>query len=215
MSIATNLSDKVNPNLGKKVTTADILSYLREKYQFDAYKKQYVSFEELRMGSGFKTSSLQAIDFWCMDTWGGQIRTAYEIKTSRSDFLVEIKNPAKRRVSLLVSNYFYFITPKGMVKIEEIPPDCGLIEVWWTNNDHDVECTLNRNEQMLSTMEKSNAEYAERGSSFCYKPKLELIPDRKELLTAQTVLQAPMRDSLPPSWNFVSSLARRMHKEGK
>ena len=41
----------------------------------------------------------------------------------------EIKQPKKRQQALEVSNYYYFATPKGLVKQEEIPPECGLVEI--------------------------------------------------------------------------------------
>ena len=91
-----------------------------------------VLFRELRVGTGFGRVNQQRIDAWAMDTWpsGLMTRTAYEAKVSRSDFLVEIRNPIKRRAALLFSNLYYFVTPPGMVKPEEIPAECGLCECW-------------------------------------------------------------------------------------
>jgi len=48
-------------------------------------------------------------------------RVCYEVKTSRGDFLSELKQPLKRRLGMRYSNEFYFVTPAGLVKAEEIP----------------------------------------------------------------------------------------------
>jgi hypothetical protein len=39
-----------------------------------------------------------------------------------------LKQPMKRRAAMAISNYFWIAAPKGVVKPEELPPDCGLIE---------------------------------------------------------------------------------------
>ena len=38
-------------------------------------------------------------------------RVCYEVKTSRADFLSELKQPLKRRIGMRYSNEFYFVTP--------------------------------------------------------------------------------------------------------
>jgi hypothetical protein len=55
-------------------------------------------------------------------------RVCYEVKTSRADYLCEIKQPLKRRIGLRYSNEFYFVTPAGLLSLSEIPVECGLIE---------------------------------------------------------------------------------------
>ena len=52
-----------------------------------------------------------------------------EIKVSRADFLAEIKRkPLKRRAGLRLSNESYFVAPKGIIEIDELPPEAGLLE---------------------------------------------------------------------------------------
>jgi hypothetical protein len=107
---------------------------------------QWAFYRELRAGTGYgiydyekkkKNSSNpeQRFDAWAINLYPSKKheRIAYEIKVSRGDFLHEIKNPEKREQALELSNYFYFATPKGLVDVDEIPPECGLIEV-----DHDL-----------------------------------------------------------------------------
>jgi len=52
-----------------------------------------------------------------------------EMKTSRADFLSELKHPLKRRMGMRYSNEFYFVTPATLVSVGEIPPECGLVVV--------------------------------------------------------------------------------------
>lgn len=70
------------------------------------------------------------IDLWAMNLLPSKrVRTAYEIKVSRSDFLQELRHPEKRAPALHVSDQFYFATPPGLVRPGELPEECGLIEV--------------------------------------------------------------------------------------
>lgn len=75
-----------------------------------------------------------------MHLWpsSGFTRYAYEVKVSRSDFLREKKNPLKTRAAYLMSNYFSFVAPMGMIKPEEIPVEAGLIEVDAEERLHDT-----------------------------------------------------------------------------
>lgn len=52
----------------------------------------------------------------------------YEVKVSRGDFLQEIRKPHKRAYAVAVTHEFYFCAPAGLLKVEEIPEDCGLVE---------------------------------------------------------------------------------------
>ena len=44
-------------------------------------------------------------------------------------FGTELKNPLKKKVGMRYSNEFYFVTPGGLLTAEEIPVECGLIEI--------------------------------------------------------------------------------------
>jgi hypothetical protein len=92
---------------------------------------EWVYLKELRIGGGHAKESLQRLDAFALSYLPSRQNKAvvYEVKSSRSDFFSEIKKPIKRRKGLTFSNEFYFACPQGLVKIEEIPPECGLIEV--------------------------------------------------------------------------------------
>ncbi len=95
---------------------------------------------ELRLGTGYTCrvsgrrvlSEVEArVDAFAINAYPSKRcqRVAYEIKISRSDFTREICQPLKRRPALLLTNQFYFVTPAGLLKPEEIPQECGLMEI--------------------------------------------------------------------------------------
>ena len=65
----------------------------------------------------------------------------YEIKISRSDFRADFKKTFKHKLLskkadylpsatlYMTANYFYYVTPKDLVKVEEVPEYAGLIYV--------------------------------------------------------------------------------------
>ena len=88
----------------------------------------YIAIAEFRPGTGYGINADRFIDFYVIDCYSGCGATAFEIKVSRSDFLLELKKPEKRRLSLHFSNQFFFVAPKGIIKPNELPPECGLVE---------------------------------------------------------------------------------------
>lgn len=118
------------------MTSADIIKALRKRHG----NREWAFFPELRVGTGYQTRRLakqginpeQRLDAFAFNLYPSKkhMRITYEIKVSRSDFLHELKNPMKRKQGLELSNEFYFVTPVGLVKPEEIPTECGLIEVY-------------------------------------------------------------------------------------
>lgn len=94
---------------------------------------RYAAFPELRLGNlgqpGGQES--QRCDLWVIDTWPSShyARDAYEVKCSRRDYAAEVRNPQKRMLAMLLSNRFTFAVPTGLVRADEVPPDCGLVYV--------------------------------------------------------------------------------------
>lgn len=141
----------------------------------------WVTVPELRAGSGYGKRSEQRIDLWVMNALPSQYlkRIAYEIKVDRQDFLHELADPLKRRGALLLSNQYYFIAPVGLIRTNEVPIECGLIEVvgpgvkpegggwknWWI---------------------------------------------ARSPYWARETIDAPVRESVLPTWRFVASLSRRL-----
>jgi hypothetical protein len=63
------------------------------------------------------------IDIFYFSRWN-RITMGYEIKMTRQDFLQDKKWPEY----LKYCTRFYFAAPKGIIKLEELPPKIGLIE---------------------------------------------------------------------------------------
>jgi hypothetical protein len=149
-----------------RLTAAEIMRALRARHP----RHEWVFFEEFRAGVGQGPTSESRLDALAINCrpQEGLARVAYEIKTSRADFLVEIKTPLKRRMAVFLSSQFYFVTPKGLVEPHELPPEAGLIEVWEDGNGQ---------------------------------------------MRVETVVEAIWRESEPPNWRFVASLARRVREE--
>lgn len=84
---------------------------------------QWCYLPELRLGP-------RRVDAWAIKKQFPSFeRRAYEVKVSRSDFFSEVHNPEKRQPALEISNRFYFVAPCGLILPNELPSDCGLIEV--------------------------------------------------------------------------------------
>ena len=91
---------------------------------------EWLFLRELRVGTGRENGGAQRLDAFALNTLPHMAmkRVCYEVKTSRADFLSELKRPLKRRIGMRYSNEFYFVTPAALVGIAEIPSECGLVE---------------------------------------------------------------------------------------
>jgi len=109
--------------------TAPVLLDILE-HSLHAAASEWLFFRELRVGTGRRNGNVQRLDAFALNSLPhtAMKRICYEVKTSRADFLAELKHPLKRRIGMRYSNEFYFVTPAEMVDISEIPAECGLIE---------------------------------------------------------------------------------------
>jgi len=96
-----------------------------------ASASEWLFLRELRVGTGRQNGGAQRLDAFALNTLPhtAMKRVCYEVKTSRADFLSELKRPLKRRIGMRYSNEFYFVTPAALVNVAEIPPECGLVAV--------------------------------------------------------------------------------------
>lgn len=67
--------------------------------------------------------------------WRGTHSTLIECKTSRADFVADQKKEFRRCPSLGVGNRRYYMAPKGLLDVRDLPDNWGLLEVW-----PDVDC---------------------------------------------------------------------------
>uniref|UniRef100_A0A6M3ITM2 Putative DNA repair protein n=1 Tax=viral metagenome TaxID=1070528 RepID=A0A6M3ITM2_9ZZZZ len=110
----------------------------------DSYKKQTIAIKHLlqryhesrgnvfclecRNGSSSPQNpeDTRILDAWAMKPSFVSLTTyGYEIKVARSDF----KGDNKWRNYLKYCSFFYFVCPKGLVTLDEIPDEAGYIEV--------------------------------------------------------------------------------------
>ena len=118
---------------------AAIVAALRRRYR----APEWAFFAELRSGTGYdyarwlkerqvNKSVEKRLDAWAFHLWpsGGYQPTGFEIKVSRSDFLRELARPDKTARYMELCQFFYYVTPSGMVLPDEVPEKAGLI---WVN----------------------------------------------------------------------------------
>ncbi len=98
----------------------DIVRALRKKYGRD-----WIMAEQVRL-RGYQDSIVDVLAI--RNSGKAQVRI-FEIKTSRSDFLAELKKPYKRLNGIELANEFLFATPVGMIDPKELPEGCGLVEI--------------------------------------------------------------------------------------
>lgn len=112
-----------------KEKTSLILQALIQFHTEWGRARNKVLFPELRLGSGYCGVAQRRIDLFVIDSGAGNTTTSFEIKVSRGDFKHDLDNDLKQRGARLYSNYFYYVTPKGLITPEELPIWAGLLEL--------------------------------------------------------------------------------------
>ena len=148
-----------------------------------ASPSEWLFFRELRVGTGRQNGGAQCLDAFALNTLPhtAMKRVCYEVKTSRGDFLSELKRPLKRRIGMRYSNEFYFVTPAALVDAAEIPADCGLVEAG--------HATFAEWKQLISR----------HAGFFNYDPERRAY--------CMITIPAPWRDTPGPMWQFVAAIA--------
>lgn len=169
------------------MTCSEVLSLLERGIH--ASRSEWLFFRELKLGTGRRNGSLQRLDAFALNTLPHMAmkRVCYEVKLSRSDFLVELRHPLKRRVGMRYSNEFYFVTPSAMVTPAEIPPECGLVEVG------------------RARLEEWRALMGRHAGFFYYEPDTGYYC----LLT----VPAAWRDTPGPTWQLTAAMLRNQRRE--
>lgn len=102
------------------MTSSDILNLIKKKHAND------VTVPECKDGPSQATEHLR-MDAWVMEkSWSKPNVICYEIKISRADFLRD-----RKMVDYLpLCNELYIAAPAKLIDKDEVPKDCGLIEVY-------------------------------------------------------------------------------------
>jgi hypothetical protein len=150
---------------------------------------EWLFFRELRVGTGRQNGGAQRLDAFALNTLPhtAMKRVCYEVKTSRGDFLAELKRPLKRRIGMRYSNEFYFVTPANLVNAAEIPADCGLVEAG--------HATFADWKQLISR----------HAGFFNYDPERRAY--------CMITVPAPWRDTPGPTWQLVAAMLRNQRRQ--
>ena len=143
---------------------------------------EWLFLRELRVGTGRHNGGAQRLDAFALNTLPHMAmkRVCYEVKTSRADFLSELKHPLKRRIGMRYSNEFYFVTPAALVTTAEIPPECGLVEAGY------------------ATFAEWKALIGRHAGFFNYNPESRAY--------CMITVPAPWRDTPGPTWQLVAAM---------
>lgn len=107
-----------------KLNAKQVIDRLRVHCSKD---KGYVFLEQVANTTGYSTRIADAI---MMNIWRSRFEViGIEVKVSRSDFLNEIKNPAKADKIFQYCDTWYIAAPHGMVHPKELPTGWGLLEI--------------------------------------------------------------------------------------
>ncbi len=112
----------------KQYTSAELVQLLRKKYRVEDIangNNPAILLEQVANGTGF--SADRHIDAAVFEMWPskGLTRRAFEVKVSRNDFLRELSRPEKYKWCLQCFHEFWYVAPKGVIEIEELPQGAG------------------------------------------------------------------------------------------
>lgn len=112
--------------MANNYTAEDLVSLIRKHYATsDGTYNRHVILEKVPDGTGiFQSRWIDAAVFEMFPS-KGLTRFAFEIKVSRSDFLQELSHPEKHLWCKQCFHEFWFIAPKDVIQLEELPPDVG------------------------------------------------------------------------------------------
>lgn len=116
------LSEK--PRTPKSVTAFEMNVSLAKHFAHPVYGIVF----EVAKATGFGAN--RHIDALAMGLWPsrGMEIVAIEVKVSRSDFRRELKQPEKAEELAQFCDRFYIASPEGMIGLNELPPNWGLLE---------------------------------------------------------------------------------------
>lgn len=122
-----------------KLTEAKVLALLRDRHATtgNGGAGEWAFMPHVRNAAGFDAS--RTLDALALHLWPsrGLVLHGYEVKVSRSDWLREVKDPAKAEAFCRLVEFFWIVAPAGVVKKGELPPTWGLIEVNGTGTEED------------------------------------------------------------------------------
>ena len=116
-----------DPEVKPKTTERDLLNLLAQRYGVMSMgdSARYAYAEQVPSKTSWVTRRL---DFMAMDMWpsAGLDLHGFEVKCSRSDWLVELRDPSKaEEFKQYMDRWWLVIADRAMVKPGELPPGWG------------------------------------------------------------------------------------------
>ena len=112
-------------------TEADLTGMLRRKLTRggNGGSGEYAFLAQVRNAAGFNAN--RTFDGVGVSLWPsrGFVIHVYEIKVSRSDWLAELRNPAKAEDAARFGDKFSMVVPAGIIRKGELPPTWGQLTV--------------------------------------------------------------------------------------
>lgn len=107
-----------------KYTARDLIEMLRSKYPLPAY----AFIEQVPDGTSVnKNRTADAIAMGCWKSVAIELN-GFEVKVSRADWLKELQQPEKSAVFQKHCHRWWIVAAPGIVKLEEMPAEWGLME---------------------------------------------------------------------------------------
>jgi len=106
----------------KKYTADELIDRVHLRY---GDSRRYVVFNQVAAGTGANAYSW--IDAMVLHLWpsDGLIRSAFEVKVSRNDFLAELQKPGKNNWCREYCHEFWFVATQDVIKEDELPAGDG------------------------------------------------------------------------------------------
>jgi len=109
------------------IQAEDLVKLIRQRYPLNRPNgfQSHVVLEQVPDGTGrYQGHWIDAVVFSLWESIG-LFRSAFEVKISRSDFIRELQNPLKHKWALECFHEFWFVAPKDVIQLAELPPNIG------------------------------------------------------------------------------------------
>lgn len=104
--------------------------------KFHTNKRAWAIFPNQRTGVDFTADNARRIDLFVFKTGMGSTksykqfdRISYRVILDQKELDADKKMRLRQRPAKLLSTYFYYVAPSGLIPIVELPVDSGLIEL--------------------------------------------------------------------------------------
>ena len=129
-----------------KVTTADVEAALATKFSLP----QHAIIFQVPDGTGMnKCRTADALAINCWNSRQVELQ-GFEIKVSRGDWQKEMQDPSKSATFMIHCHRWWIVAAPGIVKLEELPGDWGLMELTARGNLSTKSVATLRNPEPLS-----------------------------------------------------------------